>query len=117
MLFYLQTACIVIASIHMWIQPYHNELMNALDAVMLLILVLIVNINTFTFFQSVTTAISLILVIFPLFIFCASIVNKVIHTCFEKKYRIGRSHAHCYNEINNADNDEDDNAEPHVVVR
>ena len=116
MLFYLQTACVVIASIHMWVQPYHNELMNALDAVMLLILVLIVNINTFPFFQSVhmTTAISLILVIFPLFMFCTSVVTKVIHTCFEKKYR---SHAHRYNEINNAENDEDDNAEPHVAVR
>ena len=33
MLFYLQTACVVIVMIHMWIQPYQNEVLNAFDAI------------------------------------------------------------------------------------
>jgi len=30
MLFYLQTACVIIAAIHMWVQPYQDESLNAL---------------------------------------------------------------------------------------
>ena len=89
MLFHLQTACVIIALIHMWFQPYHNELLNALDGVMLLVMVLIVNINTFSFLHNVTTELSLILVILPLLLFCTIAVKKVVHSCFKKKYRIG----------------------------
>ena len=117
MLYYLQTACIVITLIHIWFQPYHDELLNALDGAMLLIIVLIVNINTFTFLYKVTTEISLILVMLPLFLYCTIAIKKIIHTCFEKKYRVGRSHARQYNQINNADNSEDENAGLHMVVR
>ena len=117
MLFYLQTACIVIALIHIWFQPYRDELLNALDGVMLLIMVVIVNINTFTFLHEITTEISLILVMLPLFLYCTIAVKKIVHTCFEKKHRVGRSHAHQYNQINNADNSEDENAGLHSVVR
>ena len=46
LLFYLQTTFIVIAVIHIWIQPYQSELLNALDGVILLLMVLVVNINT-----------------------------------------------------------------------
>ena len=117
MLFYLQTACVVIALIHMWFQPYHSELLNALDGVMLLMMVLIVNLNTFPFLHKVTTEISLILVMLPLFLHCTIAVKKIVYTCFEKKYRVGRSHAHQYNQINNADNGEGENAGLHNVVR
>ena len=88
MLFYLQTACVVIAVIHIWFQPYQNELLNALDGVMLLIMVLVVNINTFTFLQDATTEVSVILVILPLLIFFMVAVKKIIHTYFGKKYRV-----------------------------
>ena len=117
MLFYLQTACIVIALIHIWFQPYHDELLNALDGVMLLIMVVIVNINTFTFLHEVTTEISLILVMLPLFLYCTIAVKEIVHTCFEKKYRVGRSHARQFNQIDNVDNSEDENAGLHMVVR
>ena len=117
MLFYLQTVCVITVSIHIWFQPYHNELMNALDGVMLLTLVLIVNINTFPFLQGVATEISLILVVFPLFMFCATAINKTVHTFCQKKYRVGRSHALRYNEINNVDNGEDGNVDLHMAVR
>ena len=117
MLFYLQTACIVIALIHIWFQPYRDELLNALDSVILLIMVLIVNINTFSFLHEVTTEISLILVMLPLFLYCTIAIKKTIHTCFGKKSRVGRSHAHWYNQIDNIDNDADENAGVRIAVR
>ena len=116
MLFYLQTTCVVIALIHIWFQPYRDELLNALDGVMLLIMVLIVNINTFPFLHKVTTEISLILVMLPLFLYCTLAVKKTVHTCFGKKYRVGRSHARQYNEINNVDNGDDETG-VHMAVR
>ena len=120
MLFYLQTACIVIAVIHIWFQPYQNELLNALDGVMLLVMVLVVNINTFTFLQDATTEISVILVILPLLLFCMAAIKKMIRIFFVKKYRVGprRSHARQYKQIDIADdNDEDECAAQCMVMR
>ena len=120
MLFYLQTACVVIAVIHMWFQPYQNELLNALDGVMLLIMVLVVNINTFTFLQDATTEISVILVILPLLLFFMVAVKNIIHTYFGKKLRVRprRLHAHQYNQIDIADdNGEDEHAGQSMVMR
>ena len=120
MLFYLQTACVIIALIHMWFQPYHDELLNALDGVMLLVMVLIVNINTFSFLHNVTTELSLILVILPLFLFCTIAVKKVVYSYIKKKYRIGAamgSHARHYVQIDNADNGGDEVAGQHMVLR
>ena len=118
MLFYLQTICVIIALIHIWFQPYHNELMNALDGVMLLTLVLIVNINTFPFLQIATTEISLIFVIFPLFMYCTTAVNRIVYAYFKKKCsKVVFSHAAWYSEINNADIDEDDNDGLHEAIR
>ena len=84
MLFYLQTACIVIVMIHMWIQPYHNEFLNAFDGVMLLCIVLEVNINTFPFLNNMTTEVSLVIILFPLIFLSTIIVKKVIYSCFMK---------------------------------
>ena len=49
MLYYLQTACVIIAMFHMWVQPYTDDFLNAFDGISLLALVLVVNTNTFTF--------------------------------------------------------------------
>ena len=120
MLFYLQTVCVIIALIHMWFQPYHNELLNALDGVILLVMVLLVNINTFTSLHNGITEISLILVIVPLLLFCTVAVKKIIHTCVEKKYRVGSrgSHACHYRQIDIAgDNGENEMAEQCMVLR
>ena len=117
MLFYLQTACIVIALIHIWFQPYRDELLNALDSVMLLIMVLIVNINTFPFLHEITTEISLILVMLPLFLYCTVAIKKTVYMCYGKKNRVGRSHAHRYNQIDNIDNDTDENVGVRITVR
>jgi len=93
MLFYLQTACIVIAMIHFWFQPYKNDLLNALDGIVLLILVLVVNLNTFPFLSSATTEIAIILVLLPLilclFIAIRQIINNyMMNKKFYNQYQI-----------------------------
>ena len=42
MIYYLQTACVVITMIHIWIQPYKDDMLNVMDAVILLIMLLII---------------------------------------------------------------------------
>ena len=108
MLFYLQTACVIIAIVHIWIQPYQNEFLNALDGVMLLFIVLEVNINTFTFLKDATTEISLIIVLFPLILCSMIVVKKVFYFCLMKWH-----HRH-YDPINDS---VDDEREPDVVIR
>jgi len=93
MLFYLQTACIIIAMIHFWFQPYKNDLLNALDGIVLLMLVLVVNLNTFTFFSSATAEIAIILVLLPLFLFLfiafrQLIVNYMMNKKSYNQYQI-----------------------------
>ena len=84
MLFYLQTASVIIVMIHMWIQPYQNEFLNAYNGVMLLCIVLEVNINTFPFLNSMTTEVSLVIVMLPLILLSMIIVKKVINFCVMK---------------------------------
>ena len=99
MLFYLQTACLVIAIIHIWIQPYQNNSLNVSDGVMLLLLVLVININTFPFLKNITE-ISLIIMMFPLMLFNMIITKKVLCFCLMGWY-------HCnYESINDPVDDE-----------
>ena len=60
MIYYLQTACVVITMTHIWIQPYKNDILNVMDAMILLNMLLIVNLNSFTFSTS-TTAVGLVI--------------------------------------------------------
>ena len=69
-LYYLQTTCIITVLIHTWIQPYKNEKLNALDAVILLIMVLVINLNLFTFSTSSTIAIITVVIASPLLLSC-----------------------------------------------
>ena len=78
MLFYLQTAGIVVAMIHIWAKPYKSELLNSLDGVTLLVMVLIVSINVFPFLQDVTTGFSIFFVIFPLLLYSLTAIHKVV---------------------------------------
>ena len=120
MLFYLQTACVVAAMIHMWFQPYQSELLNALDGVTLLVMVLLVNINTFTSLHNGITEISLILVILPLLLFCTISIKNIVHTCVEKKHRMWSSGSHTcrYRQIDIAgDHNNNENAEQCIVLR
>ena len=108
MLFYLQTACVVIAMIHMWIQPYQNEFLNAFDGVILLCIVLEVNINTFPFLKSLTTEVSIMTILFPLSLLSFIAIKKVIHFCLMKWH-----HRH-YDPINGF---VDDKRDSDVVIR
>ena len=69
-LYYLQTVCIIIVTIHVWIQPYKNDIMNILDGIILLTVVFAVNLSLFTFSRSPTVIIVVITVIFPLLLSC-----------------------------------------------
>ncbi|XP_065890703.1 uncharacterized protein [Dysidea avara] len=88
LLFYLQTTCTVIAFIHIWIQPYKNDLLNALDGVILLIMISLINIATFTFLQPMVTEITLVLVIFPLLFYCLIMIRRAVLNCmFWKRFQ------------------------------
>ena len=84
MLFYLQTACVVIAMIHMWFRPYQNELLNALDGVMLLLIILEANIYSVPFLKNIITEIALILVIIPLILFSTIAIKNMFSVCLKK---------------------------------
>ena len=112
MLFYLQTTLVVIAMIHMWVQPYRDELLNALDGLILLVMVLVVNINTFPFLQNVTTELSIFLVMLPIILFCSIAVQKFVLSCVKKK-----RYPH-YGQLDNICNDNNDRvAEGNVALR
>lgn len=84
MLFYLQTACVVITIIHTWIQPYQNELLNAFDGVLLMLIVLIVNIDIFPLLRNVTTEIALIIIILPLILLITIIIKNALYSLLKK---------------------------------
>ena len=85
MLYGLQTACIIIAMIHGWVQPYKNNLLNGLDEVILLILVLVVNVSTFSILSSIALQISTVLLLLPLLLLSLVAIKKLISRCFKKK--------------------------------
>ena len=100
MLFYLQTACVVITMIHMWIRPYQSEFLNTFDGIMLLCIVLEVNINTFPFLKSMTTEVSIVIVMLPLILLSTVIIKKLFHLCVMKW------HYYHYTSINDFIDDE-----------
>ena len=103
MLFYLQAACIIIAIIHICLQPYKKKfnLLNALDGVILLILVLVVNLNTFLFLSS---ALSIVLVVLPLVVLIFFVaIGKFLSRCCNKRNRI----MHLFNPVEGYGEDEE----------
>ena len=84
-LYYLQTACIIIAMIHGWVQPYKKKLVNGLDEAILLTLVLVVNLNTFSFLSSISSQLSVVLIILPLLLLSLIGIRKLIIRCYNKK--------------------------------
>ena len=87
-LYYLQTACIIIAMIHGWVQPYKNKLVNGLDIAILLTLVLVVNLNTFSFLSPVSSRLTIILIILPLLLLCLIVVRKLIIHCYNRRKKM-----------------------------
>ena len=105
MLYYLQTACIIIAMIHMSFQPYKNNLLNALDGVILLILVLVVNLSTFSFLPSVLSTVLFLLPLLLLICFVA--IRKLFSHCHNRR----NNRMLLYNPVEayGGDKDDDDN--------
>jgi len=73
--------------IHIWVQPYEDEILNALDGLILLVMVLVVSVNIFPFLHKIATEISLVLVTLPLFLLCAVNIWKfrIIQSCVTKR--------------------------------
>jgi len=66
MIYYLQTACVIITMTHVLIRPYKNDILNAMDTVILLTLLLVINPSVFNFPQTLISGIVVALVLFPL---------------------------------------------------
>ena len=74
---YLQTACVIIPMIHIWIQPYKNDILNVMDTIILLIMLLIVNLSAIEFSTSTIAEVAIILIIAPLFLLFGVAFKKV----------------------------------------
>ena len=83
MIYYLQTACVVIAMTHIWIQPYKNDILNVMDAIILLIMLLIVNLSSFSFSTSTTAGVAISLIIAPLLLLFGVGVKKLFISKFK----------------------------------
>ena len=77
MIYYLQTACVVIIMTHTWVQPYKNDALNVLDTAILLVMLLIVNLSAFSFSTSTTEGIAISLMITPLLLLFVMGVKKL----------------------------------------
>ena len=66
MVYYIQTACVIIVMNHICFQPYKNNALNILDTVVLLIMLLIVSLNNFNFSESATIGLVLTLILLPM---------------------------------------------------
>ena len=78
MIYYLQTACVVIAMTHIWIQPYKNDLLNKLDTVILLVLLLIVNLSAFDFSSPLIVGVTISLATAPLILLAGIAVMRLL---------------------------------------
>ena len=77
MIYYLQTACVVIVMTHIWIQPYKDDALNVFDTVVLLLMLLIVNLSAFSFTTSTTEGIAISLMIAPLLLLFGLGIRKL----------------------------------------
>ena len=74
MMFSLQILCLLIATIHMWVRPYKNKLINIFDGLILQLMVVVVTIGLSDSLQSAMPELSIILVVFPLLVFCGAVI-------------------------------------------
>ena len=77
MIYYLQTTCVVITMTHIWIQPYKNDILNVMDAIILLITLLVVNLSAFSFSTSTIEGIAISLISAPWLLMFAVEVMKL----------------------------------------
>ena len=70
MVYYMQTACVVIAITHISLQPYKKHVLNVLDAAILLTMLLVVNVDNSDFSKSATAGLIYTLLLIPLILLC-----------------------------------------------
>jgi len=78
MVYYIQTACVIVVMNHICFQPYKKYLLNILDAVILLTMVLVVNLNTHDFSKSATAGLIYTLLFIPLLLLFGISFNKLL---------------------------------------
>ena len=64
--YYIQTASVIIVMNHISFQPYKSSAVNKLDTIVLLIMLLLISLNNFNFSKSATVGLILTLVLLPL---------------------------------------------------
>ena len=108
MLYGLQIACIIIAMIHGWLQPYKNNVLNGLDGFILLALVIVVSLNFFSLLPFIlANCFSVVLVILPLLLLCFIAVGKKLSYVCNRKKRI----LHLYNPVEGYEENDNHNNE------
>ena len=111
-LYYLQTACIIVITIHTCIKPYKSEVLNVLDGIILLTIVLVVNINSFTFSISLIITIVVLMIMFPLLLSCLIYGKNYISfmRCTQNCNKIDVD-----DDVNNGDDDIDNNDDQEIL--
>jgi len=66
MIYYLQTACVIIAMTHVLIRPYKNYMLNVMDIVILLTLLLAINLSALNFSLVFVSGTVMVLTLLPL---------------------------------------------------
>ena len=107
--FYLLAASIIIAGIHMWMQPYRRPLLNGLDGIVLLLMILA---NSYVYMNNwLTTVLEIIALMLPLIFLLMVFISKGILSCRKKE----RHHQYRYVNINNDDVDDKVAAEENII--
>jgi len=86
MVYYIQTACVIIVMNHVFFQPYKKYLLNALDAAILSTMLLVVNLNNFDFSKSTTAGLIYTLLFIPLLLLFG-IGSTKLFMSFKMKFR------------------------------
>ena len=84
MVYYLQTACVIITMNHVFFCPYKKHLVNILDVAILLTMLLAVNLNNFDFTKSATAGLVYILLLIPLLLLFGISFTKIVKMKLQK---------------------------------
>ena len=90
MVYYIQTACVIIVMNHICFQPYKNNALNMLDTVVLLIMLLIVSVNNFNFSESAIIGLVLTLILLPMLLLLTVVLKGLI----VKLHNFCQTHSH-----------------------
>ena len=78
MVYYIQTACVIIAINHISFQPYKKQILNILDAAILLTMLLVVNLNNFNFSKPALGGLIYILLFIPITLLFGIGIKKLL---------------------------------------